>query len=150
MKKLNSNSKLRNLDYNGVGSGGGVTPEIEEEIERALLGNHVYSTIERLAGEWIDGSNIYEKTIVLEGAWSNRTTKTILEGISELVEVAYVTTNLNEDSSNYMVTRCSGGIEEIDKAFTVEKNIGGDVLAEAHDTWVNVRVIFTLKYTKDI
>lgn len=65
MKKLNSNSKLRNLEYNGVGSGGGVTPEVieqlEQDVERSLLGNHVYSTTERVCGEWVDGSNIYEK-----------------------------------------------------------------------------------------
>lgn len=69
MKKLNSNSKKRNLAYNGVGSGG-VTPEVieqlEEDVERARQGNHVYSTNERVCGEWIDGSNIYEKTTALE------------------------------------------------------------------------------------
>lgn len=42
------------------------TEELEEDVERALLGNHVYSTTERVCGEWIDGSNIYEKTIVLD------------------------------------------------------------------------------------
>lgn len=51
-------------------SGGGVSPEViqelEEDVERALLGNHVYSTTERVCGVWVDGSNIYEKTILFD------------------------------------------------------------------------------------
>lgn len=57
-------------------SGGGVSPEViqelEEDVERALLGNHVYSTVERVCGEWVDGRNIYEKTVVLDSALAVR------------------------------------------------------------------------------
>lgn len=66
MKKYNSNSINRNNKYNNVGSG--LSPETEEDIERALLGNHVYSTLERISGEWIDGKNTYEKTVILESS----------------------------------------------------------------------------------
>lgn len=41
------------------------TEELEEDVERALLGNHVYSTTERVCGKWIDGRNIYENVVVL-------------------------------------------------------------------------------------
>lgn len=46
--------------------GGSIPPHIEEDIERALLGNHVYNVNERISGEWIDGRNTYEKTVILE------------------------------------------------------------------------------------
>lgn len=104
MKKLNSNSKKRNLDYNGVGSGGGVTPEVieqlEQDVERALLGNHVYSTTERVAGEWIDGRNIYEKTNVYDSTIHMSTTWTSLStlGFND-VDIVINARGYNTDSA---------------------------------------------------
>lgn len=45
-----------------------------------------YSTDERVVGTWIDGSDIYEKTINT-GAMPNTTTKDVLHGITNLGKV---------------------------------------------------------------
>lgn len=38
--------------------------EIADEIEEGGGSSHEYSTDEQLVGKWIDGSNLYEKTII--------------------------------------------------------------------------------------
>lgn len=62
---------LKNARRSGGGGGGvepGVIEQLEEDVERALQGNHVYTTEERIVGEWIDGGNIYETVLVFENS----------------------------------------------------------------------------------
>ena len=44
---------------------------------------HVFSTAERIVGQWVDGSDIYEKTISI-GNLPNNTTKAVAHGVSNM------------------------------------------------------------------
>lgn len=109
------------------------TEELEEDVERALLGNHVYSTTERVCGEWIDGRNIYEKTVTLENAIDVTTSETQLSGfpsdIDKLISFEYSNTHeqisLNvwsEDGVTFKVATVSGRASIKDYTITYIKN----------------------------
>ena len=57
--------------------------EIVNPLPSVRKGYHRYSTEEQIVGEWIDGRNIYEKTVDC-GALPNATTKEVAHGISNL------------------------------------------------------------------
>jgi len=54
-----------------------------DEIGDAAEAEGTYSTTERVVGKWIDGSDIYEKT-VNTGALPNASTKEVAHGITDL------------------------------------------------------------------
>lgn len=64
------------------------------------MGNHVYSTTERVAGEWIDGRNIYEKTNVYDSTIHMSTTWTSLStlGFND-VDIVINARGYNTDSA---------------------------------------------------
>ena len=57
-----------------------------DEIGDAVEEENTYSTDERVVGKWIDGSDIYEKT-VNTGAMPNATIKDVAHGITNLGKV---------------------------------------------------------------
>lgn len=71
---LSSGTKIADYSIDGVsdslyapsGGGGG--------------GSHTYSTTEQIVGTWIDGSDIYERTVVVDSAISQGNYATIISG----------------------------------------------------------------------
>lgn len=66
-------------------------------VETAAEAENTYSTDERVVGKWIDGSDIYEKTIDC-GALPNTTSKTVNHGIVNLDRIISID-GISKDSS---------------------------------------------------
>ena len=58
---------------------------VAEMWKNAKIPGHVYSTQEHIAGKWIDGSEIYEKTIVVDSGFSS--TMTVAHGIANIDKI---------------------------------------------------------------
>lgn len=127
--------------------GGNIPQHIEEDIERALLGNHVYSTIERECGDWIDGKTMYEVVSHYEGAWNSRVGRDLVDNVDTLIKCEIRLTNTDSDSASFGVQRVSGCVSSLDEVFqVVAKN--NKITAYSLNTWANLSVDFILTYTK--
>lgn len=58
----------------------------------------VYSTSEQVIGKWVDGSYLYQKTINF-GSLPNNTIKSVAHGISNMKNVAYLTSIIKNTSN---------------------------------------------------
>lgn len=73
-------SQAQDISY-----GTGTVKDALDDVTNALI----YSTTEHKVGKWIDGSDLYEKTIDF-GALPNNTTKTVAHGISNLDKIVSI------------------------------------------------------------
>lgn len=163
MRKYNSNSISRNNKYNGAGggAGGGTASDIaydnslsglvSQNVQQAIdelhdeieIGN-IYTTDEKKVGEWLDGSAVYERTVVYEGPLT--TGENVLYTFLEDVEPI----DINCFGYNSSKTACGRytGLNNDNNIFVRYTLSNKQLSANAATDWSNPKLYVTIKYIK--
>ena len=109
---------------------------------------HHYSTDEQVVGTWIDGSTIYEKTIVEKNiSYQTSSTDYILDTISNVDEVVEITGTITNSAKT--IKHELPYINDTSKSTAVRFDVpSGNILLRSSDTWSSLDVIVTIRYTK--
>lgn len=138
------------IDYDNTVSGLNST-DVQgaiDELASAPSGSVDYSTSERTIGTWIDGSTLYEKTLVVPRLPA-ADIKSIAHGISNLGVVVFITGTGTIDDVTYFTlprihtTNMSAQCEVTANATDVRLQSGYDYGSSSHG-WV------TIRYTKTV
>lgn len=106
-----------------------------------------YSTSEHLIGKWIDGSDLYEKTIDF-GALPNATSKSVAHGITGLATMVNLygfaknPTNNAQITLPYVDTTAGGNIALLVNANNI-------IITDANNMSIYTQTYITLRYTKN-
>ena len=110
--------------------------------------SHNYSTTEQIVGTWVDGSPVYEKTVVAKNinyptVGDGYVIGTILNS-NEIIEITGTITN-----STKTIKHALPYINDSSKVTTIRFNVSsGELLLRSFDTWSSLDVIVTIRYTK--
>ena len=110
-------------------------------VESALT----YSETEHVVGKWIDGSNIYEKTVNF-GALPNTTTKSVDAGISNLKRLIDIRGYAYNGSTCLMIPRLA--ISNENAQITLDLYSGNIQIQTGVDRSAYTECYITLRYTK--
>ena len=114
-------------------------------VEDAITYKDVYSTDEHVVGKWIDGSTLYEKTVVC-GALTNAGWTVKAHGISNLKDVIYIggTAIASTNTIPLPYTRTDNVIYQV----RVYVNGGNIEIGTGADMTAYTKTYVTLRYTK--
>ena len=117
------------------------------DVPRGGESSHNYSTTEHVVGTWIDGKNIYEKTIDC-GYLPNNSTKNIPHGISDLSKIISWDGGIITDSGAYTPIPYvhTDGIQYAVSVLATDTNISISTKTN-RSTWY---AYITLKYTHTV
>lgn len=106
----------------------------------------IYSETERVIGEWIDGSTLYEKTVDC-GALPNATSKQVAHNISNIDTIIYVGGIAYAGSNFYPLpfVQVSGGNVQGVRINASSTNI---IILSSYDVSSLTSSYITLRYTK--
>ena len=154
MGVIDLDARVKKLEQEGAG--GAVIDQLEAAVT-ALEGDvedlqdaAEYSTTERIVGKWIDGSDVYEKSVKLEGVvyTTANTNHTVMEipGIALPISLTAMFSNSTKTiyhSSPYVATDQAAKKSYFD--FDMENSL---IYFISQDTWASTTMIVTARYTK--
>lgn len=117
-------------------------------------GNEIYSTEERAVGTWLDGSTIYQKTIVVPNvSVSNSWSEIVHEEINNIYMLlnCHVTADVPADNRSYNLPHVSGwNADSINISKYVEYDTGlfSFSINSNGSSYSNIEVNITIQYTK--
>ena len=115
-----------------------------------LQDGHIYSTTEHVVGKWIDGSDVYEKSVKLEDvAYTTANTNYTVMEVSDIALPISLTAMFSNSgktiyhSSPYVATDTAAKKSYFD--FDMENSL---IYFVSQDTWASTNMIVTARYTK--
>lgn len=148
MGVIDLDARVKKLEAEGE-AGGAVVDQLEAAVT-SLEEAAGYSTTEHIVGTWIDDSNIYEKTVVLENvnyATAN-TNYTVMEIPNLGVPVSLTALFSNSAKTIYHMAPYVATDETAKKSFFDFDITNSLIFFTSQDTWGSTNMIVTARYTK--